>query len=50
MEWVKVYYQGKEVARWKMKTNELFKTYLEIQEDCQIQEQKFSVGYWVIMV
>ncbi|MBP3970202.1 hypothetical protein KAF80_14265 [Bacillus sp. WL1] len=30
MNWIKVNYQGKEVARWKMKTTELFKTYLEI--------------------
>ncbi|WP_441296280.1 tubby C-terminal domain-like protein [Bacillus thuringiensis] len=29
MDWIKVNYQGKEVARWKMKTTELFKTYLE---------------------
>lgn len=43
MDWVKVYYQGKEVARWKMKTTELFKTYLEIQEDCPIQEPEFFV-------
>ncbi|EEL81249.1 hypothetical protein bcere0028_30940 [Bacillus cereus AH1271] len=30
LDWIKVNYQGKEVARWKMKTTELFKTYLEI--------------------
>ncbi|MED0982227.1 hypothetical protein [Bacillus paramycoides] len=41
MDWAKFYYQGKEVARWKMKTSEWFKTYLEIEEDSPIQEPEF---------
>jgi hypothetical protein len=43
MDWVRFYHQGKEVARWKMKTTELFKTYLEIEEDCPIQGPEFFV-------
>ncbi|MEK0224527.1 tubby C-terminal domain-like protein [Bacillus proteolyticus] len=41
MDWAKFYYQGKEVARWRMKTLEWFKTYLEIEEDSPIQEPEF---------
>ncbi|PHF99522.1 tubby C-terminal domain-like protein, partial [Bacillus toyonensis] len=41
MDWAKFYYQGKEVARWKMKTSEWFKTYLEIEKDSPIQEPEF---------
>ncbi|MBS4212804.1 tubby C-terminal domain-like protein [Neobacillus rhizophilus] len=43
MDWVRFYHQGKEVARWKMKTTEMFKTYLEIEEDCPIQDPEFFV-------
>ncbi|PGX91148.1 hypothetical protein COE15_25445 [Bacillus cereus] len=41
MDWAKFYYQGKEVARWRMKTSEWFKTYLEIEKDSPIQEPEF---------
>jgi hypothetical protein len=44
MDWAKFYYQGREVARWKMKTTEWFKTYLEIEEECPIQEPEFFIG------
>lgn len=40
---VRIFHQGKEVARWKMKTTELFKTYLEIEEDSPIQDPAFFV-------
>lgn len=43
MDWVRLYYQGKEVARWKMKTTEWFKTYLEIEEDSPIQDPEFFI-------
>jgi hypothetical protein len=43
MGWAKFYFQDKEVARWKMKTTELFKTYFEIDDDCPIQEPEFFV-------
>jgi len=43
MDWVRVYHQGKEVARWKMKPTEMFKTYLEMEEDCPIQDHEFFV-------
>ncbi|MDF9763472.1 hypothetical protein OKW24_005245 [Peribacillus simplex] len=43
MDWAKLYHQGREVARWKMKTTEWFKTYLEIEEDCPIQEPEFFI-------
>jgi hypothetical protein len=43
MDAVKFYYQGKEVARWKMKTTEWFKTYLEIEEDSPIQDAEFFI-------
>lgn len=43
MDWAKFYYKGKEVARWKMKTMELFKTYLEIEEDSPIQDPAFFI-------
>ena len=42
-DWAKFYYQGKEVARWRMKTTELFKTYLEIDEDSPIQDPAFFI-------
>lgn len=35
------HHQGRELARWKMKTTEWFKTYLEIEEECPIQEPEF---------
>lgn len=38
MDWAIFYYGGNEVARWKMKTTELFKTYLEIEEDAPIKD------------
>ncbi|SCC39742.1 Uncharacterized protein BCZB5J_02988 [Bacillus cereus] len=41
MDWTKFYYQGKEIARWRMKTSEWFKTYLEIEKDSPIQEPEF---------
>ncbi|HDR8162169.1 tubby C-terminal domain-like protein [Bacillus thuringiensis] len=41
LDWAKFYYQGKEIARWRMKTSEWFKTYLEIEEDSPIQEPEF---------
>ncbi|MBY0596278.1 hypothetical protein KFD70_26885 [Bacillus pfraonensis] len=44
MDWAKFYYRGKEVARWRMKTSEWFKTYLEIEEDSPIQEPEFFTG------
>lgn len=44
MDWAKFYYQGKEIARWRMKTSELFKTYLEIEKDSPIQEPEFFTG------
>jgi len=43
MDWVRFFHQGKEVARWKMKTTELFKTYLEIEEDSPIQDPAFFI-------
>ncbi|WP_163099957.1 hypothetical protein [Peribacillus alkalitolerans] len=43
MDWARFYHQGKEVARWKMKSTELFKTYLEIERECPIQEPEFFV-------
>ncbi|MGF9964931.1 tubby C-terminal domain-like protein [Bacillus rhizoplanae] len=43
MDWAKFYYKGKEVARWRMKTTELFKTYLEIDEDSPIQDPAFFI-------
>ncbi|MFD3449766.1 hypothetical protein ACFDTO_34905 [Microbacteriaceae bacterium 4G12] len=43
MDWAKFYYKGKEVARWKMKTTEWFKTYLEIDEDSPIQDPAFFI-------
>ncbi len=42
-DWAKFYYQGIEVARWRMKTTELFKTYLEIEEDSPIQDPAFFI-------
>jgi hypothetical protein len=42
-EWARFYDQGKEVARWRMKTTELFKTYLEIEEDSPIQDPAFFI-------
>ncbi|MCM3180866.1 hypothetical protein [Cytobacillus horneckiae] len=41
MDWARVYYKDKEVARWKMKTTELFKVYMEIEEDSPIQDPTF---------
>ncbi|MGP7817650.1 tubby C-terminal domain-like protein [Niallia sp. 01092] len=43
MDWVRFYHQGKEVARWNRKATELFKTYLEIEEDCPIQDPEFFI-------
>ena len=43
MDWVRVYHQGKEVARWKMKTTEWFKTYLEIEDHSPIQNPEFFI-------
>jgi len=43
MDWVRVYDQGKEVARWKMKMTEFYKTHLEIEENCPIQDPAFFV-------
>ncbi|WP_458415375.1 hypothetical protein ACNQFZ_12100 [Schinkia sp. CFF1] len=43
MDWARLYHQGKEVARWKMKTTEWFKTYLEIEETSPIQDPEFFI-------
>lgn len=43
MDWARFYDQGKEVARWKIKATKFFKTYLEIDEDCPIQDREFFV-------
>ena len=43
MDWVRFYYQGKEVARWKVKTTEWLKTYLEIEEDSPIEDPAFFI-------
>lgn len=43
MDWAKFYYEGKEVARWKMKATEFFKTYLEIEEHSPIKEPEFFI-------
>lgn len=43
MDCVRVYHQDKEVARWKMKTSEWFKTYLEIEDRSPIQNPEFFV-------
>lgn len=43
MDWTRFYYKGKEVVRLKMKTTELFKTYLEIAEDSPIKEPEFFI-------
>ena len=43
MDWARFYYEGKEVARWKMKTTELFKTYLEIEENSPIKDPEFFI-------
>ncbi|MEM5018317.1 hypothetical protein WKH31_18630 [Metabacillus indicus] len=43
MDWAKFYYDCKEAARWKMKTTELFKTYLEIEEHSPIKEPEFFI-------
>lgn len=43
LDWAKFYYEGKEVARWRMKATELFKTYLEIEEDSPITEPEFFI-------
>ncbi|EJR93979.1 hypothetical protein IKM_05849 [Bacillus mycoides] len=43
MDWARFYYKGKEVARWRMKATELFKTYLEIDEDSPIQDAAFFI-------
>ncbi|SFA71014.1 MULTISPECIES: hypothetical protein [unclassified Bacillus (in: firmicutes)] len=43
LDWVRIFHNGEEVARWKMKTSEWFKTHLEIEEDCPIQEPEFFV-------
>ncbi|RIX51498.1 hypothetical protein D3P08_16430 [Paenibacillus nanensis] len=43
MGWAAFYDQGVEAARWKMKTTEMFKTYLEIDDHCPIQEPAFFV-------
>ncbi|WP_442951200.1 tubby C-terminal domain-like protein [Paenibacillus sp. 481] len=43
MDWVKVYYRGQEVVRWKMKLSEWFQTHLEIADDCPIQDPAFFV-------
>ena len=40
---VQFFHQGKEVARWKMKMTEFFKTYLEIEEDSPIQDPAFFI-------
>lgn len=40
-DWIKFYYNELEVARWKMKTSELFKAYLEIESHSPIQEPEF---------
>lgn len=41
MDWARFYYNGKEVARWKMKPSELFKCYLEIEHDSPIKDPGF---------
>jgi hypothetical protein len=43
MDWVRFYHQGKEVARWRMKISEWFKSYLELEDDCPIQEPEFFI-------
>ena len=43
MDWARFYYGGKEVARWKMNVAELYKTYLEIEEDSPINEPEFFI-------
>jgi glycerol-3-phosphate cytidylyltransferase-like family protein len=43
MDWARVYYNDKEVARWRMKTTEFFKTYVEIEEDSPIQDPAFFI-------
>lgn len=40
-EWIKFYYQGIEIARWKMA--EFFKVYLEIETNSPIQEPEFFI-------
>lgn len=45
MDWARLYYEGREIARWKMKTSEWFKTYLEIEEDSPIQDPEFFIGF-----
>jgi hypothetical protein len=43
MDWVRFYHQGKEVARWRMKISEWFKSYLELEDDCPIQDPEFFI-------
>ncbi|WP_246880149.1 hypothetical protein [Bacillus suaedae] len=43
VDWARCYYEGVEIARWKMKTTELFKTYLEIECHSPIKEPEFFV-------
>ncbi|MDQ0226784.1 tubby C-terminal domain-like protein [Metabacillus niabensis] len=43
MDWAGFYYNEQEVARWRMKTTELFKTYLQIEDASPIEDPAFFV-------
>ena len=40
-DWVRFYQEGKEVARWRTRIKEKFKTYIEIEENASIQDPLF---------
>lgn len=40
-DWVRFYQEGKEIARWRTRIKEKFKTYIEIEENASIQEPLF---------
>ena len=44
LDGARVYLHGKEIARWKMKTTEWFKTHVEIEDDAPIQDPEFFIS------
>lgn len=44
LDWARFLQAGKELARWRMKSKDGFKTRLEIEADCPIQEPEFFVA------
>ncbi len=41
LDWVRFYENGKEIARWRSRAKEKYKTYIEIEQDASVQDPLF---------